>query len=120
MHTLSRLLTAMTLAIISGLPAHAATATEQPAQATAAANQVDGEVKKINPEQGKITIKHGNIPHLNMPGMTMVFGVKDATLLDRIKPGDLVKFTVTQEGARLVITDIQAVSTDKTTAAPLP
>lgn len=48
----------------------------------------DGEVKKIDLETGKVTIKHGEIKHMDMPGMTMVFTAKDKSLLTSIKPGE--------------------------------
>ena len=47
---------------------------------TAAPGMTDGEVRKIDKEAGKITIKHGEIKHMDMPGMTMVFVAKDKAL----------------------------------------
>ena len=67
----------------------------------------DGEVKKIDMESGKITLKHGDIQHLDMPGMTMVFTAKDKAMLAPIKAGDKVRFMVVSEGGKLVLTDIQ-------------
>ena len=67
----------------------------------------DGEVRKVDMEYKKITIKHGDIKNLDMPGMTMVFGVKDPALLDKIKAGDKVKFSAEKSGAAIVVTDIQ-------------
>lgn len=74
-----------------------------------AASMTDGEVKKVDLENGKITIKHGDIKHLDMPGMTMVFTAKDKSLLTGIKAGDKVKFMVINEGGKMVVTDIQPV-----------
>ena len=37
----------------------------------------EGEVKKVNKDTGKLTIKHGELKNLGMPPMTMVFRVKD-------------------------------------------
>ena len=45
----------------------------------------DGEVRKIDKENNKITLKHGEIKNLEMPGMTMVFAVKDDAFLDKVK-----------------------------------
>ena len=67
----------------------------------------DGEVRKIDKEAGKITIKHGPIKHLDMPPMSMVFTAKDKTLLDKVKPGDKIRFMAVDEGGKLVVTDIQ-------------
>ncbi len=67
----------------------------------------DGEVRKIDLEAGKITLRHGEIKNIDMPGMTMVFVVKDKTLLDKLKPGDKVKFKAISEGGKYTVTDIQ-------------
>ena len=66
----------------------------------------DGEVKKIDKDAGKITLKHGDIKNLDMPGMTMVFGVKDKSLFDTVKAGDKVKFKATSESGKLFVTEI--------------
>ena len=58
-------------------------------------------------DNGKVTIKHGDIKHLDMPGMTMVFTAKDKGLLSNLKPGDKVKFMVVNEGGKMVVTDIR-------------
>ena len=58
-------------------------------------------------EAGKITLKHGDIKHMDMPGMTMVFTASDKRLLVNVKPGDKVKFMVVNEGGKMVVTDIQ-------------
>ena len=44
---------------------------------------VDGEIRKVDKEAGKITIRHDAIPNLAMPGMTMVFRAAEPALLDR-------------------------------------
>jgi Cu(I)/Ag(I) efflux system protein CusF len=54
----------------------------------------DGEVRKIDKEAGKLTLEHAEIRNLGMPGMTMVFVVKDKTMLDKLQPGDKVKSQV--------------------------
>lgn len=53
---------------------------------------VDAEVRKIDKETGKITLKHAAIKNLDMPGMTMVFKVKDPAELEQLQAGDKVKF----------------------------
>ena len=52
----------------------------------------DGEVRKVDKDAKKITLRHGPLPNLDMPAMTMVFQVADATMLDQVKVGDKVKF----------------------------
>jgi Cu/Ag efflux protein CusF len=67
----------------------------------------EGEVKKIDLEAGKVTIKHGPIKHMDMPGMTMVFTAKDKALLANVKPGDKVEFMVINEGGKMIVTDLK-------------
>ena len=67
----------------------------------------NGEIRKIDKDTKKITIKHGEIKNLDMPGMTMVFQVKDPVLLEKIKPGVKIKFSAERSGTALVVTDIK-------------
>ncbi len=55
--------------------------------------QADAEVRRVNTAGQEVTLRHGDIKNLDMPPMTMVFKVKDAALLQKVKPGDKVKFT---------------------------
>ena len=77
--------------------------------AAADAALADGEVRKVDKEAGKITLKHAEIKSLDMPPMTMVFGVADKALLDQVKAGDKVKFKATAEGGRYTVTEIRVV-----------
>ena len=78
------------------------------AQTTAAPEMTDGEVRKIDMEAGKVTLTHGDIKNLDMPGMTMVFVVKDKALLDKLKAGDKVKFKVINDAGKFTVTEVQA------------
>lgn len=69
---------------------------------------VDGEVRKIDKDAGKITLRHGEIKKLDMPAMSMVFRVKDAAMLDKVKVGDKVKFRAEGGGGAFTITEIEA------------
>ena len=69
----------------------------------------DGEVRRVNTRTKEITIKHGPIPHLDMGSMTMAFAVKDAAMLEQVKPGDKVKFIAEKVGNEAVVTKIQVV-----------
>ena len=71
------------------------------------ADMTDGEVRKIDMEAGKVTLKHGDIKNLDMPGMTMVFVVKDKAMLDKLKTGDKVTFRVINDAGKFTVTDIQ-------------
>jgi Cu/Ag efflux protein CusF len=49
-------------------------------------------VKKVDKGAGKVTIRHEPLVNLGMPKMTMVFRVKDPSILDRLKEGDKIRF----------------------------
>jgi len=68
----------------------------------------DGEVRKIDKDNQKITLKHGDIKNLDMPGMTMVFKVTDPALLDKVQVGNKVRFVAAKADGALVVTAIEA------------
>ena len=73
------------------------------------ATLADGEVRKVDKDAKKITIKHGEIKSIDMPPMTMVFQVKDSALLDKVKAGDKVKFQAEKVGGAYTVTKIEPV-----------
>jgi Cu(I)/Ag(I) efflux system periplasmic protein CusF len=73
------------------------------------ATLADGEVRKVDKDAKKITIKHGPLAKLDMPAMTMVFQVKDPAMLDQVKVGDKVKFDAEKVGAAFTVTKIEPV-----------
>ena len=66
-----------------------------------------GEIRKVDKDAKKITIKHGEIKNLDMPPMTMVFQVKDPAMLDQVKTGDKVKFDAEKLGGAYTVTQIE-------------
>ena len=78
-----------------------------PAASSATAAMADGEVRKIDREQAKLTLKHGRIENLDMPGMTMVFKVKDAAMLDKVQVGSKVKFKAEKADGAIVVTNVE-------------
>lgn len=68
----------------------------------------DAEVRKVDKDNQKITLKHGEIKNLDMPPMTMVFAVKSPAMLDHVKTGDQVQFRAADENGKLTVTEIQA------------
>ena len=67
----------------------------------------DGEVRKVDKDAKKITLKHGPIQSLDMPAMTMVFQVKDPAMLEQVKAGDKVKFEAEKLGGAFTVTKIE-------------
>lgn len=68
---------------------------------------VDGEVRKVDTENNKITIRHGEIKNLEMPAMSMVFQVKDPSMLGSVKVGDKVRFAAEKANGGIVITELR-------------
>ncbi len=75
--------------------------------AAAENGMTQGEVRRVDAGQGKITIRHGEIKNLQMPPMTMVFKVRDPAMVDAVKKGDRILFRAVQENGDLVITEIR-------------
>jgi Cu/Ag efflux protein CusF len=67
----------------------------------------DGEVRRIDKDAKKITIRHGPLKNLDMPPMTMVFQVKDPAMLDQVKAGDKIRFSAEKTGGAYTVTTLQ-------------
>ncbi len=85
------------------------------AASTHAASPADGkpevvkaEVVKVDTGRSKVTLKHAAIKSIKMAAMTMPFKVKDAAMLEALKAGDKVIFSVALVDDELVVTHIQA------------
>lgn len=68
---------------------------------------VDGEVRKIDVQKNLIVLRHGDIPNLAMPAMTMGFEVADKKMLDGLKVGDKVKFQAEAIKGKAIVTEIK-------------
>ena len=77
------------------------------AQTAPATPPVAGTIKKVDTEQGKVTIDHAKIPNLDMEAMSMVWGVKDPEMLKGLKAGDKIKFTADRVDGSLTVTSIK-------------
>ncbi len=84
-----------------------ALALAMPLQAAPNADMTDAEVRKVDKESGKLTLKHAEIKGLDMPAMTMVFVVKDKAMLDKLQPGDKVRFKAVNDGGKFTVTQIE-------------
>lgn len=67
----------------------------------------DGEIRKIDLDSGKVTIKHGPIKSLDMPPMTMVFVMREKSKLEGFKVGDKIKFDAVDEKGKMLVTVIE-------------
>jgi Cu(I)/Ag(I) efflux system protein CusF len=95
-----RLLRAGRLVLVGGTVALAAFG--------ALAEPVDGEIKKIDTEAGKITLKHGEIKSLDMPAMQMAYRVSNPAWLKGLNVGDKVNFSADKVNGQFTITAIEA------------
>ncbi len=77
--------------------------------AQAASPLTDAEVKKVDKAAAKVTLKHGEIKSLDIPAMTMSYRVKDAALLDKVQPGDHVRFSVERVDSQYTVTVLDVV-----------
>jgi Cu(I)/Ag(I) efflux system periplasmic protein CusF len=75
--------------------------------AWAAPGMTEGEIRKVDKDAGKLTIKHAEIKNLDMPAMTMVFQVKDRAMLDKLQPGSKVRFNAVHEAGKFMVTEIE-------------
>lgn len=71
-------------------------------------SMTDGEIRKVDLVNGKVTLKHGDIKHMDMPSMTMVFTAKDKVLLTGLKVGDKIKFMAEKTNGQMWVTFIEA------------
>jgi Cu(I)/Ag(I) efflux system protein CusF len=78
-----------------------------PAWADSDKFMAEGVVRKLDLDNRKITLKHGEIKNLQMPGMTMVFRLQETVNLDKLQAGDKVLFHVEKIDGAFVITDLQ-------------
>lgn len=77
-----------------------------PATAAEPAAGADGEVRRIDRAQARVTLRHGEIRALDMPPMTMVFRVRDPKLLDGLAVGDKVRFEAVAADGSYIVTAI--------------
>ncbi|AYQ28832.1 MULTISPECIES: copper-binding protein [unclassified Polaromonas] len=99
----ARLHVAVFMAALLGLTAntHAANPADSKTEV------VKAQVVKVDAGRGKVTLRHAPIKSIGMEAMTMPFKVKDAALLEAIKAGDKVTFSVATVDDELVVTRIQ-------------
>ncbi len=71
------------------------------------AQTVDGEVIRIDPDAGKVTLKHGEIKNLDIPAMQMSFRVSDPNWLKTLQVHDKVRFSADKIGGQFTVTAIE-------------
>lgn len=80
-----------------------------PSEATSASPALtEGQITRVDARNGTLTIRHGEITHLGMPPMTMVFGLPDKDQAAQFQPGEQVRFQAEAQDGALRITHIEA------------
>lgn len=98
----------MNLSLTLGMPAWADSQHAEHVTATDHTTALsEGVVKKVDKAQGKLTLQHGPLENLGMPGMTMVFRVQDASWLDQVKPGDNIRFFADKVNGVLTVVQLE-------------
>ncbi|MCK9530615.1 MAG: copper-binding protein [Gammaproteobacteria bacterium] len=101
------------LSSMGAVPAFAeAPVTPSPATASAEA-WTEGTVKKVDTAAGKVTLRHGPLKNLDMPGMTMVFRVKESTWLDEMKAGDQIRFVADKVNGAFTVVQFEPVAANE-------
>jgi Cu(I)/Ag(I) efflux system protein CusF len=99
---------AQTSKTMADMPGTSEKAEVAAADVVAIAELSEGEIRKVDKDNRKLTIRHGPLKNLDMPGMTMVFGVKDDAMLDKVETGAKVRFKAEKIDGKIVVTKIEA------------
>ena len=86
-----------------------ATLSATAALAQAVLPMTEAEVRKVDLDAKKITLKHGEIKNLGMPPMSMVFQMKDPSQLEKFKVGDKVQFTADNVNGAFTVIAIEPI-----------
>jgi len=70
-------------------------------------DKVHAEIRRIDAENGKITLKHEALTQFNMGAMTMVFRVEDPSLLTSFSVGDKVRFVPAKKNGQFVVQSME-------------
>jgi Cu(I)/Ag(I) efflux system protein CusF len=105
--TLTSILAVIGVALTLAAPAlaqHSGHGSGSPTAPAAELPWAEAEVRRVDREAGKLSLRHGEIRNLEMPPMTMVFSVQNRSVLEGLQPGDRIRFTADQiQGAYTVL-----------------
>jgi Cu/Ag efflux protein CusF len=81
---------------------------EESASAAAASMPLtEGEVMRVDRKRGEFVLKHGDLPKIGMPAMTMAFSIPDKATFDKFKQGDKVRFNAEMVKGKPTVTHIE-------------
>jgi Cu/Ag efflux protein CusF len=64
-------------------------------------------VVKVDPERSRVTLDHERIGSIGMEPMVMPFKVEKKVDLQGVKPGDKVRFTISNKDNHLVVESLE-------------
>ena len=67
----------------------------------------NAEVRRVDKDAQKVTLRHGPIANLGMGDMTMVFRVADPRMLEGVRQGDKVRFKADKVGGQYTVTEME-------------
>ena len=100
-------LLALTLPALAGEHEHPQAAAKE---AAVADDYVNAEVKKIDADNGKLTLRHEALRQFDMPAMTMNFRVADPAMLSSLAVGDKVRFIPDKANGQFVVKKIEKIN----------
>ena len=71
------------------------------------AEYTKGTIKKVNLKSKKVTIIHEELTNLGMPAMTMVFRLKDESMLEKMKAGNNIEFVAERVKGKLTVVELK-------------
>ena len=98
---------AIVLSVTCTIPTVWANHHEHEAHASQTSGMIKGEVRRIDTENRKLTIKHEAIPDLDMAAMTMAFRIADTISIDKLKAGDKIRFSLGKVEGKWVVVAIE-------------
>jgi Cu(I)/Ag(I) efflux system periplasmic protein CusF len=115
MNPMSIFFTLVSAAVLATGSAHlfaqaSAPAMEKSPTEVPAIEMVAAEVRKVDKEGGKVTLKHAAIKSLDMPAMTMVFRVSNPALFEKLVEGTSVKAAFEQKDGKYFVTKVETVA----------
>ena len=106
MKKLSMTILVLASALSTGVLAQT-TSSGTPSQPASASAMTDAEVRKVDKDAGKITLKHGELKNLEMPAMTMVFKIGDGVDAAKLKEGSDIEFVADRVNGKLTVTEVK-------------
>ena len=98
---------ATALPLLGGAVVMATATPHAHAQVSAATEWTEAEVRKLDRENSKLTLKHAEIKSLDMPPMTMVFQARDKAMLEGLQVGSKIRFRAGRDKGQYVVLELQ-------------